>query len=364
MNRTKNRESSLHPSTYRSLLVEENGGESPARCWNDAIRQEQSPWEMLDIEDCRFVLRYGAAAIPLSSIAREDLPPSSPRSLMGRILVDRVHLGKILSSRPGTEEVTFYTLVGRPHGRNAFEKLLDRFFLSIATPPLIWRRKMVVRELRRLTYESMGNGPLVFFDIGSGAGFDGIDLHRILSSTFRRCREKGIRLPQPRYRIINIDIDGPWLGFNQAVCQALFGTDTPIARRNVSIFDYLNAAGYRKDLSGEATCIISCNGFADFYDDAAFTSLLEGIRSLAESAGGAYHLVIPCSMKNREQESLSNSVGFNYIAKTKVRLDDIIGTVFPDTATFHECAHNQIVYTISGNSRQSIYSGHTGDTYL
>lgn len=339
---------SLQPVTYRRLLVDEGTGGITARFWNDAIREEESPWERLDIVDQRFVLRADTEVIALSSISRENLPPSFPRSRLGQLLVDRVHLGKILSSRPGTEEVTFYAMLGRPHGRNGFEKRLDRFFLSIAAPPLIWRRKKVVQELRRFTFNAMSKGPMIFFDIGSGGGFDGIDLHRILSSAVRRSHESDTPLPLPRYRIVNVDIDTAWLGYNEAICRSLFPHPGPFHRRNISIFDYLDKEEYRKDIENASTCIVSCNGFADFYGESEFTTLLAGIRALAETCGEMFHLVLPCSMKNRKQESLSNAVGFNYIAKPKERLDSLVNAAFPDFLIESETAHNQVVYSIAG----------------
>ena len=318
-----------------------------AAAWKAICSSSPSMWERLCLEGRTFAIRNGdGSMIPLSSFADEDLPPlpDGIRSF-GRFLARNSVFANIAARRPGREEVTFYCLLGKAHGRG-FSRLLDAFLHRVGSTPMNWRRQMVVSSIRAALFDvlrSRASQPFSFIDIGCGAGFDGLDITRILLEAQRR------GFPIPMHRIINIDIDTDWLSLNERLSSALFsGADQDvILRRNISIFDYLRGGTVERDIAGVSNLIVSCNGFADFCDDASLDSLYGGISRIAAMIPGEATVILPIATRNRSQAFFSHQVGFRYLAREKEYILAKVAHHFPGMEISPTFAHSQVCCVIS-----------------
>jgi SAM-dependent methyltransferase len=313
--------------------------------WDSVCVNSKSVWDRLDTQDMAFGLRLeDGTFFHLTSFAENDLPPVPGEvSALGRFLVRHSVFANILARRRGREEVTFYCLLGRPHG-TGWDRMLDQMFLPLGAAPLNWRRKIVVETVRATARHWLDRGVrnFAFLDIGCGGGFDGLDLKRILLAL----SNKGVSIPD--HRIINVDVDEKWLGVNERLAQVLLPEThrRQLVRRHVSIFDYLKSDAVAGDLAGMDNLIVSCNGFADFYDDAALNELYAGIRGIAQRMPEESVLVLPIAMRNPIQGILSEMVGFGYTARKKSEISRRVSEMFHGF-TIDRCEkHSQITFLV------------------
>ena len=333
------RESFLAES-YRSLVLVDQPVSELEKQWNRICSGDPSVWERLQIRDQAVYLKTeGGKDLRLAPIGPSDLPAlSAAATPVGRWLARHSQFARILSSRVGKEEVTFYALLNRAHG-NGFDAWLDRRLLNIGHPPLCYRRKKVVEFIRRSLLELVRaeRAEVAFLDIGCGGGFDGLDVHRLCSA-----------LPGVRCRIINVDIDEQWLAINRIIAKEV-GAEA-IQRHNTSIFDYLRDQTYRKDLEGVSDLIVSCNGFADFFQDRALRELLDGLRQLLLQVPGRVRFVFAAALeRNRVQTFLSNLVGFSYRGRASASIRELLGSTLSGFDLRFEEDHSQIICLVSRN---------------
>ncbi|HAV64279.1 MAG TPA: hypothetical protein DCY13_18175 [Verrucomicrobiales bacterium] len=302
-------------------------------------------WDRLRKNDQRFgILDNDGRIIPLTSYAAADLPPlSKPLTAVGRFMVRNSPFARILAHRVGKEEVTFYSLLGQPEGAG-IGRVLDRRFLKTGGPPLNWRRNKVVQFVRESLSESLdrGTSQITFWDIGSGAGFDSLDVARQL------CRLESLGHSLPSYRLINVDVDKVWLRHNEELACALLpkNAQARFRRRNASIFDYLDSARFRDDLSQTEDLIITCNGFADFFALDELRRLLAGIQQATLLASGHVRMVFPMALKNPWQQMLSALVGFDYRARSRRVFEDLLAECIAGMAVSAEVRHSQVVFVL------------------
>jgi hypothetical protein len=320
--------------SYRNLVLVENPGSEAERRWNAACSDQESFWERLYLRDQAIYFRTdGQNDLRLASIAPQDLPPlSKEASAVGRWLAGHSLFARILSSRTGQEEVTFYALLKEPHGAG-LDRGLDRLLLNIGHAPLCYRRKKVVEVVRQSLLELIRRRctAIGFLDIGSGGGFDGLDVHRLCSS-----------IPGLRCKIINLDIDERWLANNQRIAQAVGAAG--IMRRAVSVFDYLKKETYAEDLRGVSDLVVSCNGFADFFPDAALRDLLAGLRQMFSQVAGRVRFVFPAALeRSRLQTFLSRQIGFNYTGRAPAAFIKLVEAALGGFHLEFQESHSQII---------------------
>jgi SAM-dependent methyltransferase len=324
----------LLAESYRSLVLVDRPASETEIKWNAVCSGDSSFWERLKIRDgaIRLTMPDGQELL-LAPIGPNDLPPLAETAApLGRWVARHSLFARILSSRVGKEEVTFYALLNEAHGAG-FDRKLDRWLLNIGHAPLCYRRKKVVEFIRRslLDLVRREQSYLAFMDIGCGGGFDGLDVNRICSA-----------LPGVRCRIVNIDIDEKWLGNNELIAKVIGVSQ--IMRRRASIFDYLRDETYRKDLEGVSHLVISCNGFADFFPDQAIKELLEGIRQICLHVPGSVRFVFAAALKrNRLQTSLSNLIGFSYTGRTPEAIEGLLRSTLGEYRLSFEERHSQII---------------------
>ena len=163
-----------------------------------------------------------------------------------------------------------------------------------------------------------------FLDIGSGGGFDSLEISRLLS-----------KLPEKdsiftRISIVNVDIDTFWLQQNENLSNLLYEGKPSIVRRNMSIFDYINRQLYLDDFMDRPNLLISCNGFAEFFEDEPLGQLFKAIARMTKDFKGHVYLILPFAVKNYVQESMARVVGFNYRARDIATITRMIQENFPD----------------------------------
>ncbi|KEI04400.1 hypothetical protein ADU90_13725 [Clostridium botulinum] len=311
----------------------------------EKITKEKTVWQHLAIENSAFYFKTDDKKIFLSSFKDKDLP-ASPYSLtlMGKILTKLSTFANIMSKRPGTEEVTFYSILNTP-GNKWFGSYFDRKILDIVSPPITWRRieieNLIKSIIKKYIFEY--NESFAFVDIGSGGGFDSLEIERVILSMNYILGED--ILPQ-KYDILNIDIDSKWLKNNQKLSKCIFGDKSRIKRCNISIFDYLNKKSYIKEFSSQNNLIVSCNGFAEFLSDKDLEKLYMGIRYMADTFSGRIHIILPFANKNKKQEELGDKIGFKFRAKEKEYMINLINDIFSDFKVSFTEEHSQIVLLI------------------
>jgi hypothetical protein len=323
--------------TYRNLVLVDQPATEIEKRWNEVCGQEESFWDKLHFRDEAIYLRLNANQdLRLSSLTPHDLPRLSDEATpVGRWIARHSLFARILSSRVGKEEVTFYALLNQAHGVG-FDATLDRLLLNIGHTPLCYRRAKVVEIIRRALLKSLQQpeGRIGFLDIGSGGGFDGLDVNRICTA-----------MSHSNFRIVNIDIDDKWLSINEQIACAV---NAPrIFRRHTSIFDYLRNQTYREDLRDVSDLIISCNGFADFLQDEPLREMFVGIKGLFEELPARILFVFPTALKKNPFLSyLSGLVGFNYPKRTSTEVKDIVALALGDFVQHFEERHSQIICVV------------------
>ncbi|MDA3972967.1 hypothetical protein PF023_02815 [Enterococcus thailandicus] len=312
----------------------------------EIVKREPTVWEFIEIKNDSFYYKINQEELFLSSFKSKDLP-SSPYTLtfLGEVLTKLSPLANIMSRRPGTEEVTFYVLLNTPQS-GIFGKKVDKKMLEVAAPPLVWRRKQIQEGIRQKIKEYIEkNESFYFLDIGSGAGFDSLEIERLIhriNKLTNNCFNKP-------YESLNIDIDSKWLKNNQLLAEKLFGSNHFITRENISIFDFLEK--YPKVTLGQYNhLIISCNGFAEFLSDIELRNLYEKIFLFTQTFDGNVDIILPFANKNKKQESLGHKIGFKFKAKEKQELISMIKEIFKNYKVTYCEKHSHIVMNVQKDS--------------
>ncbi|CAH2214546.1 hypothetical protein [Tepidibacter aestuarii] len=307
-------------------------------CW-ELVNNQKKVWDNIVAEDNKFYYKFEEEKIFLSSFEDKCLPkPKYELTYLGRLLTKLSTCSNIMCKRPGTEEVTFYCLLNKPHG-SGLSKVLDRKILQTVAAPINWRRDVVVdfvnNALHNYVVDIKEN--FAFIDIGCGGGFDSLEVERIM---------KGIESSLD-YRIVNVDIDEKWLKNNENLASKMFGKDSKIIRYNTSVFDYFDKQIYKKDFEGFDNLIVSCNGFAEFFDDDNLTNLYKGIYKLTKEFKGKINIVLPFSVKDEKQEKIGHRVGFRYRTKSKDYMLELVENIFKEFEVDFEEKYSQIVLKLT-----------------
>lgn len=292
------------------------------KAWNQ-IKTEQTVWDHIAVDPDKLYFDYHGKQLLLSSIDKKSLP-KIPENItaLGKFLANRSKFANILSTRPGKEEVTFYAMKNTAHGW-LLNKKIDQMMLNVGSPPLNWRRDEVGRLIEQSLFSLIADdNEIGFIDIGSGGGFDGIEILRKLE----KLQKAGI--PTPNCRAINIDVDDMWLARNQDLIKLMLEDNTATVCRNMSIFDYIDKQVYQDDLPKETNLIVSCNGFAEFFDDDKLQCLFSRMENMISYFEGNKYIIIPFAIRNKKQEKILKMVGFNYIARDRERIVDYIENCF------------------------------------
>lgn len=308
----------------------------------EKVTGEKKVWDYLTIENSAFHFQKEKDKVFLSSFKTKDLP-QSPYELtfMGKVLTKMSVFANIMSRRPGTEEVTFYSLLNRPQ-RTLFGDGADKKILGVVAPPITWRRIEIENQIQAVLreYAIERQESFAFVDIGCGGGFDSLEIERIL---FGLQEELGEEILPGGYDILNLDIDTKWLQNNERLSKLMFGEKSNIRRKNVSIFDYLKEQTYTEEFKNYPNLLVSCNGFAEFLSDEDLRTLYEGIYAMAKTFDGRVDILLPFANKNPQQEALGNKIGFKFRAKEKEFMIQLTKEVFRDfEVTFSE-KYSQIV---------------------
>lgn len=311
----------------------------------DRLSKEKTIWEYLLIDNSSFYLKNGDEKIFLSSFKNKDLP-RTPYSLtlMGKILTKLSTFANIMSKRPGTEEVTFYSILNTPQSKWC-GSYFDRKILSVVAPPITWRRieieNLIKSIIKKYIFEYKDS--FAFVDIGCGGGFDSLEIERIIFGMNNILKEN---ILHKEYDILNIDIDSKWLNNNEKLSKSIFGDRSKIKRCNMSIFDYLNKKSYTKEFPLQNNLIISCNGFAEFLNDEDLKKLYIGIHDMSTTFSGHVHIILPFANKNKKQEELGDKIGFKFRAKEKEYMIDLIKEIFINFKVSFTEKHSQIVILV------------------
>lgn len=308
----------------------------------EKVNLEKNIWQHLSINDSSFYFNKDDEKIFLSSFKNKDLP-KSPYSLtlIGKVLTKLSTFANIMSRRPGTEEVTFYSLLNEEHSICNCS-YFDRKMLNIAAPPITWRRVEIENSIKDIIKKHIFEykESFAFIDIGCGGGFDSLEIERLILGMNKILKEDV--LPN-EYDILNIDIDTKWLNNNEKLSKSLFKEKSKIRRCNMSIFDYLNKNSYKEEFSYQDNAMISCNGFAEFLSDEDLKKLYEGIHKMACTFAGKVHIILPFANKNEKQENIGNKIGFKFRAKEKEYMIDLVKEIFNDFKISFKEKHSQIV---------------------
>lgn len=328
--------------SYRNVGLTE-GITSLEQVWNRAIASTPDVWERVSFHDGRMVFSDGTPGRPeegrveLGSFLAQDLPPLvGELPLLGRMLLRTSTFVNILARRRGTEEVTFYVLNDCPHGRTRWERWVDRQVLKIGGPPMAWRRERVVAGVRGIAFgwlrQAQENGNLAsvqVVDIGSGGGFDGLDLVRL----FEALGEEAVTaLRLPRLRVINVDLDARWLDNNRRLREranwnAVPGCET--INRAASVFEYVESGLWREDLDPKAETLVLCNGFSEFLPDEQFERLLKALHTLAVGVRGRAVLLLVVAGVNPRLQRMSEWVGFGYYGRAPEAVQAMVRRCLP-----------------------------------
>lgn len=309
------------------------------------INEEKNMWQYLSIEDSAFYFNKDNKKVFLSSFKDKDLP-KSPYSLtlMGKILTKLSVFANVMSKRPGTEEVTFYSILNKPQ-KGIFGSSFDKKILDIVAPPITWRRREIENLIKNIIkkYIFEYKDSFAFIDIGCGGGFDSLEIERIILGMNNILGEN---ILHKEYNILNIDIDLKWLSNNEKLSKSIFGDKSRIKRCNMSIFDYLNKKAYIEEFKNQDNLIVSCNGFAEFLSDEDLKKLYIGIHKMAATFSGRVHIILPFANKNKKQEELGDKIGFKFRAKEKNYMINLIKDIFSDFKISFTEKYSQIVLIV------------------
>lgn len=309
------------------------------------VEQEPTVWDFIELKNSSFYYEINQEKIFLSSFKNNDLP-SSPYSLtfLGIVLTKLSTLANIMSRCPGTEEVTFYVMLNSPQP-GFLGKKADMKMLKVASPPLVWRRQRI-REIitKKVKEYTEKNQSFFFLDIGSGAGFDCLEIERLI----HRVNELSENCFDKSYKSLNIDIDKKWLNNNQIIAEKLFGLNHQIIRENISIFDFWKKSP-KLPLDQYDNVIISCNGFAEFLSDIELRKLYEEIFKFIQDFKGNVAVMLPFANKNKKQETLGKKIGFQFKAKEKQEILNMIEEIFINCKVMYCEKYSHIVITVEKN---------------
>ncbi|MDG4984993.1 hypothetical protein OGZ51_12645 [Lactococcus lactis] len=311
------------------------------KAW-EIVKKEPTVWDAIEVKDKAFYYKTDQGNIFLSSFKSRDLP-SSPYSLtpLGKLLTKLSTLANIMSRRPGTEEVTFYVLNNSPQS-GVLGKKADQKMLKVAAPPLVWRRQQIREKIvEKVKGYTEKNESFFFLDIGSGAGFDSLEIERLI----HRVNELSESSFDNDYQSLNIDIDEKWLNNNKIVAEKLFGMSHHIVRENISIFDFWEGS-QKLSLDRYDNLIISCNGFAEFLSDTELSELYEEIFKFSQDFDGNVDVILPFANKNKEQENLGKKIGFQFKAKAKQEIIKMIEEIFTNYKVTYDEKYSHIVMNI------------------
>ncbi len=307
--------------------------------WNK-VNSQRKVWDHLRIENHAFYYQVNEKKILLSHFADQYLP-KSPYELtfLGKILTKLSVFSNIMSKRPGTEEVTFYSLINKAQG-SGLKKVVDEKILKTIAPPLNWRRGKVVEFINELVYEYTVHKQekFAFIDIGCGGGLDSLEIERILTG-LNHTLEENISFD---YKLVNVDIDEKWLKNNEELTKILFGKESKINRYNMSVFEYFDKKIYEKDFKEFEHLIVSCNGFAEFFEEENLKKLYEGIHHLTKIFKGQVDIILPFAITNQKQEKLGNAIGFKYRAKEKKDMLQLVEGIFKNFKLDYDEAYSQM----------------------
>lgn len=308
------------------------------------INNEPAIWDFIVIKNQSFYFNHKNNLIFLSSFQKNTLPlPQYKMTILGKLLTKSSQFANIMSCRPGTEDVTFYALVNSPQA-GILGRIADKKMLSIAAPPLKWRRAKIKEKIQKQiqSYINMQQS-FLFIDIGCGAGFDSLEIERIMHRF-----ETLTQIPRYScsYASLNIDIDKKWLNNNKKLSEELFGDSCNILRENISAFDFLTNESYHSMVSPYDNLIISCNGFAEFLNDEQLLQLYIGIHNLIKEYKGGVSIILPFAGENKKQESIGEKIGFQFRTKNKNTLITLIKEIFKNYNVSYIEKHSQIVINV------------------
>jgi hypothetical protein len=313
-------------------------------------------WEKIKIEGEAFYFQKNSdELIKLASFSKDDLPPAQSKlTLLGKLLTRMSTFANIMSRRPGTEEVTFYALKKQVNGR-FIEKIIDQIAVKITSPPLCWRREQVVKFIAKSIFDVIkkSHGNFALLDIGCGGGFDGLEVQRIMHGIKEKINKlSGFSLSE--FKIINIDIDQLWLNNNKILTELLFGDSNLMIRREKSIFDYINEKIYLEDFSDIRHLIVSCNGFAEFFQDHDLNRLLLGIKDITTCVQGNVYFTFQFAIKNIVQEKMAKLIGFPYIARDRNQINQLINRHFDDYRIEYREKYNQVAFSLTREEKSLV----------
>lgn len=318
--------------------------------WKE-LHNQKSIWECISVDNYVYYFEFEGKKIPLRNFKSKYLPDhDSNLTFLGRFLTKFSTCSNLMSRKPGSQDVTLYCMMKKPHGSFIRNKI-DEKFLETAAPPISWRREAIIKKLDDLVYEYAveKNDKFAFLDIGSGGGFDGLEIDRLMiglsEDNLINTEDGDIPFGQddPKYKIVNIEIDDVWISTGEALCKKLYGKKSKSFSLNYSIFKYLECERYKKDLAGFENLIISCNGFAEFLEDDLLVKLYMEIYDLTRSFKGQIDLILPYAIRSKKQEKLGNLIGFNYLAREKNYMLRLCSLIFPGFEVSYEEQHSQIV---------------------
>ena len=114
----------------------------------------------------------------------------------------------------------------------------------------------------------------------------------------------------------------------------------------MSIFDYIKNKLYCGDLKDIKHLIISCNGFAEFFQDTDLNRLLSGIKDIATSVQGDVYFTFPFTIKNIIIEKMANLIGFRYIARTRNHINRLVNRHFDGYRIECQEKFNQVAFSL------------------
>jgi len=310
-------------------------------------------WERIKISGEAFYFQKNYnELIKLSSFSKDDLPPAQNElTLLGKLITRISTFANIMYRRPGTEEVTFYALTNQANGRY-IKKLIDQICIKITAPPLAWRREQVAKFIAESIFAIIlkGDGNFALLDIGCGGGFDGLEVHRIMHE-IKKKMENDFDFRLPMFKVINNDIDDVWINNNRKLTELLFYDYNCTVRREMSIFDYMKNKLYFDDLRDIKHLIISCNGFAEFFQDTDLNRLLSGIKDIATSVKGNVYFTFQFTIKNIIIQKMANLIGFRYITRPRNHINRLVNRHFAGYRIKRQEKFNQIAFSLEWIAR-------------
>jgi hypothetical protein len=317
----------------------------------ERLHKQKDIWDCLSVYNYTYYFNHNKESIALRNFKSKKLPSYAyDLTIIGRLLTKLCTCSNIMSRRPGSEDVTLYCMLNKPHG-SFLTKKLDSKFMQTANPPIKWRRDIIRTRLDSLVYDYAieKNEDFAFLDIGSGGSFDGLEIDRLMTG-LRDSLDSSESVSN--YKTVNIDIDDIWLAIGDLLYDKLFGNKSKAISINDSIFSYLEKQRYKNDLSNFDNLIVSCNGFAEFLEDDLLVKLYMDIYDMTRHFDGQIDLILPYAVRSSKQERLGKVIGFNYLAREKNYMLRLCSLIFPGFEVNYEEKHSQIVLLLRRNARK------------